>query len=111
MSFLQASHVIPVRACAQAWNLWEAVQEAKKLMDGLNRYRSHATARSNAGMTYLLRPAPLQWMTCLLGPAKACQKQKKRHPHKGIPLHDHCGGTTGCPKAADYSSRRFLATK
>ena len=29
-----------------------------EIEEGLNRHRSHATAQSNVGMTYLLRPAP-----------------------------------------------------
>ena len=31
--------------------------KGKDLMDGLNSYRSHATAQSSVGMTCLLRPA------------------------------------------------------
>ncbi len=47
-------------SCRGWWgrgNLWEAVQEAKPIMDGLISHRSQATAQSSVGMTYLLRPA------------------------------------------------------
>jgi len=38
-------------------------------MDGLNRYRSQATAQSFVGMTYLLKPARFSvGMTCFLKP-------------------------------------------
>ena len=52
----QAAHVIPAEACAQAWNLCAAVQEARTLMDGFKKHRSLATAQPSAGMTCFLEP-------------------------------------------------------
>ena len=51
---------LPCHSNAGKWasrNLWEAVQQAKIIMDGFRSHRSHVTAHPIAGMTWLLKPA------------------------------------------------------